>query len=286
NMQFTCMLYRGHDFDKPNIGYDVQDVLDLQHMLKQNGGHTLQCVTDGNFDLPPDIPQIIMPPEVAAMPNYLPKLWLWSAEFHAQQTSRQTVIAYLDLDCIVLRDPAPLAEGVDDVRIWDWAKDELYNTSFFVLRAGHHNEVWDRRGQVNAARATLTRWTGDQSFVGYVLGPGMPTFTMADGITHFRKSFHGPVRTSKKDRREEKYRRVCAGHGGEPTVPIGPVVAPDATLVFFCGPAKPRNFVDSVFWIKAALDRRAPHERSDLERLAKFHKPCAQHRDRKSGVEG
>src|SRR5690606_8706760 len=103
-------------------------------------------------------------------------------------------------------------------------------------------------------------------------------FTMADGITHFRKSFHGPVRTSKKDRREEKYRRVCAGHGGEPTVPIGPVVAPDATLVFFCGPAKPRNFVDSVFWIKAALDRRAPHERSDLERLAKFHKPCAQHR--------
>lgn len=288
-MLFTCILYRGHAFDKPAASYDVQDVLDLQHMLRQHGGHELQCVTDGTFDLPADIPQIIMPEEVRNMPNYLPKLWLWSAEFHAQQSSRQTVIAFLDLDCIVLRDPAELVKDVDDLRIWDWAKGELYNTSFFVLRAGHHTEVWDRRGQIAHARSTMTggdgpqsRWTGDQSFVGYVLGPDMPTFTMADGVHPFRASIHAPVTLSRQRvqqrQRMEKHRRVCAGSGEEPMVPIGPVVAPDATLVFFCGPAKPRHFMERVFWIKAALDQRPPEEKSDLERLAKFRKPCAQHR--------
>jgi hypothetical protein len=272
------MLYRGRDFAKAHASYDVQDVLDLQHMLHQNGGHTLQCVTDGTFDIPADIPQIIMPPDVTALPDYLPKLWLWSSEFHAQQTSRQQVIVFCDLDCIVLRDPAELVQDVDDLRIWDWAKDELYNTSFFVLGVGCHNEVWDRRGQVNAAKAAAKYWTGDQSLVGYVLGPGMPVFE--GGIDHFRKSKHIAVREPKRDRREAKHRRVCAGNGEDPASARsgGYSVAPDAALVFFCGPAKPRDFINEVHWIREALDRRAPHEKSDLERLAKFRKPCAQHR--------
>lgn len=275
-MLFTTMLYSGHGFDKPAAPYDVQDVLDLQHMLKQNGGHDLQVVTDGTFDIPVDIPQIIMPEEVRSMPNYLPKLWLWSAEFHAQQPSRQTVITFIDLDCVVLKDPAYLTEDVDDLRIWDWAKDELYNTSFFVLRIGHHHEVWERRGQVNAAKATAKRWTGDQSLVGYVLGPGMPVFE--DGVDRFRKPDHVPRHT--KHRRAEKHRRVCAGNDDDPMIaaPLEYSAAPDAALVFFCGPGKPRDFVNEVSWIRAALDRRAPHEKSDMERLAKFRKPCAQHR--------
>jgi hypothetical protein len=281
------MLYRGHSFDKPAVSYDVQDVLDLQHMLKQHGGHTLQCVTDGTFDLPPDIETVIMPEDVRNMPNYLPKLWLWSAEFHAQQTGRQ--IVYLDLDCIILKDPAKIVSDGDDLRIWDWAKDEMYNTSFFVLRAGHHPEVWDRRSQIAHARSTMTgppgaqsRWTGDQSFVGYVLGPKMPTFTMADGVQPFRASIHAPVTLSRQRvqrlQRNEKHRRVCAGHGEIPLAPIGPTTAPDATLLFFCGPAKPRHFIDRVFWIKAALDTRPGAEKTDRERLHHLGKQCSQHK--------
>jgi predicted O-methyltransferase YrrM len=126
------------------------------------------------------------------------------------------------------------------------------------------------------------RWTGDQSFVGYVLGPGMPTFTEGDGVTHFRASWCDVSSTlrnqGKQYRREEKYRRVCAGHGETPRPELPPSTAPDYSLIFFCGPAKPRTFIDQVFWIRAALDQRPASEKSDRERLAHLGKPCSQHK--------
>ena len=277
-MLFTTMLYQGHGFEKSSVAYDVRDVLDLQHMLHQHGGHELQVVTDGAFDIPCDIHQILMPVAICFLPNYLPKLWLWSSEFHDRIEDQ---LAFLDLDCVVLKDPAPLVKMAkdDDLRIWDWAKDERYNTSFFVLRKGCHNKVWWRRSEIEGAMRDASRWTGDQSFVGYVLGPDQPVYTLEDGVTPFRKQHYAPPRISKQHR-VEKHRKVCAGAGEEPLIVPGLdfTPAPDATLVFFCGTHKPRTYADRVFWVRNALDKRDPSEKTDRERLAHLGKPCSQHK--------
>jgi hypothetical protein len=188
-MKFVCWLWRGRGFWKRTATYDGHDVAVLASMLKRHGGHELICVHDGNFVIPTCIWQMPMPSNVAALPDYLPKLWAWSPEFHAVVGER---FASIDLDVVLLGDVAHLLSGPEPVRLWDSAVNESYNTSLFAIEPGFGHQVWNSYvpESLAAARDRAVYWTGDQSWVAHVLGPGMPTFSESDGVIRYRPQLH------------------------------------------------------------------------------------------------
>lgn len=182
-MRFVCWLWRGEGFWKRVTRYEARHVHTLASMLRRHGGHELICVQDGGFDVQGGIPSIVMPADVASMPDYLPKLWGWSPEFHEKIGGR---FASIDLDVVIMGDVAPVLTG--PFRIWDRADNEPYNTSLFVVEPGLHQEVWTGLSpeRLEAAKAEAAYWTGDQSWVAHVLGPDQPTFGEDSGIMQYR----------------------------------------------------------------------------------------------------
>lgn len=216
-MRFVCSLWHGRDFWRPVAKYGPHHVEVLASMLARHGGHSLTCVHDGSFDLPRHIDAVRMPEAVAAMPDYLPKLWLWSPELHETIGER---FAAIDLDVVLLDDVAPLLTG-PGIRIWNEAVGEPYNTSLFALDPCDGRDVWDRYSPAaeRSAREHATRWTGDQSWVAHILGRGLPTFGECDGIVRYRRGRH---------------------IGGPP---------PGTKAVFLCGPMCPETESRDATWI-------------------------------------
>lgn len=244
-MRFLCSLWRGRGFWKGVAKYDESDVAYLANALERYG-HTLTCITDEPIEVENQarVQTIAMPPEVAKLPDYQPKLWIWSPELHEQIGEP---FAHIDLDCVILADPAKVFHPKHPLQFWDWAKKEPYNTSLVYIMPGHGNEIWVNRGRIEEAKKNWPYWTGDQSLVGWTLGLGQHTFGPADGIVNF-----STVTTSFK----------------EP--PRG------ARVVFFCGPLKPRDWADKVKWVKDAMSKT--HEPDDRKRLAHLQMSTQQHR--------
>ncbi len=217
-MHFVCWLWRGKNFWKTVAKYDERHVEALSSMLKRHGGHELICVQDGNFDIPGSI---IMPEEVAELPDYLPKLWCFSPEFHRIMGGR---FASIDLDVVITDDLSPLLNVNEPFVIWNQAKGEPYNTSLFALEAGYHQHVWKSMSvdKVSAARRQYARWTGDQSWVAHILGSDEPTFGEQDGVLQYRPSVH----------RMEKPRNM--------------------KTMFLCGPYEPESESMKSEWMRQA----------------------------------
>lgn len=218
-MRFVCWLWRGRGFWKRTVPYDAGHVAVLTSMLRRHGGHSLTCVHDGSFELPAGVDGIRMPDSVAALPDYLPKVWAWSPELHRIIGER---FASIDLDVVLLRDVAPELGGPEPVRLWDQAKGEPYNTSLFALNPGFGYEVWGRMTPDRAAdaRAAAQRWTGDQSWVAHVMGPHLPTFGTRSGIIRYRPGMHRDAPPA------------------------------DARAMFFCGPFCPKTESEHAPWIR------------------------------------
>jgi hypothetical protein len=212
-MKFVCWLWRGSGFWKETARYDEEHPCVLASMLKRHGGHELLCVQDGSFDIPGSV---VMPEEVRQLPDYLPKLWAFSPEFHAIVGAR---FASIDLDVVVTGDLEPLL--TDDFRIWDSAVGEPYNSSLFVLEPGKHQEIWTSLSpeRLGKAKRRASRWTGDQSWIAHALGPSQPTFSEEQGVIRYRPRLH----------RDE---------------PKG------VKAVFFCGPYCPRGELENAEWIE------------------------------------
>jgi hypothetical protein len=190
-VNFVCFLWQGRAFERPVARYGVEHVAVLASMLQRHGGHRLTCVHDG-VDLPPGVDGIRLPEAVAALPDYLPKLWAWSPALHAHFTERMT---FIDLDVVILGDLAPALRTAAPVRLWDSARDEPYNTSLFTIDPGYGQRVWTKMtpAAVDYAKSITARWTGDQSWVAHVLGPDYPTFGEDTGIVRYRRSLHAEV---------------------------------------------------------------------------------------------
>lgn len=189
-------------------------------MLRRHGGHSLTCVNDGTFKIPEGVSSIIMPAKVAALPDYLPKLWAWSKQFHDIIGER---FASIDLDVVIAGDLAPILQAKQKLRIWNHARLELYNSSLFALEPGYGNQVWDRLTPADLERAKQCAlyWTGDQSWIAYVLGRGYSTFSEADGVIQYRPKFH------------------------RQKMPAGMLAA------FLCGPYEPFSEAEKCPWLKA-----------------------------------
>ena len=220
-MRFVCWLWRGREFWKRTATYDAGHVAVLRGMLWRNGDHKLSCVHDGNFEIPFGVEGILMTDAVAALPDYLPKLWAWSPELHGRIGER---FASIDLDVVLLGNVAPLLSGSDPVRLWDEARREPYNTSLFAVEPGFGHEVWKSYTpeRAAAARAKASYWTGDQSWVAHVLGPGLSTFGERDGIYRYRGGVH------------------------QHSPPAG------ALAMFFCGPIDPKTEREKSAWVAQA----------------------------------
>lgn len=158
-------------------------------MLRRHGGHSLTCVTDQKINIE-GVSVIAMPDMVVALPDYLPKLWAWSPEFHRLVGRR---FASIDLDVVILDDLAPVLATDAPFRIWNEARLEPYNSSLFVLEPGFGNEVWESYSpdRLAKARANARYWTGDQSWVAHILGPNHETFGEKDGVRRYRPTLHG-----------------------------------------------------------------------------------------------
>ncbi|MEJ2125545.1 MAG: class I SAM-dependent methyltransferase [Alphaproteobacteria bacterium] len=243
-MRFVCFLWRGKAFWKDVAKYGEEDVAYVSRALRRYG-HSLTCVHDGTFDIAQyGIPEIIMPEFVASMPDYMPKLWLWSVDF---QERIGEPFAFIDLDCVIIDDPAAVFDTKHRLNFWDWAKDEPYNTSLVYITPYTGNNVWLNRGRVAEAKRNWKYWTGDQSLVGWTLGEGLHTFGEAEGVVQFRKETMSDAK-------------------------------PNARVIFFCGPRGPRDVMASVPWLKEELMNKTPAEMTDKERLA--HLPCRPTRPR------
>lgn len=188
-MHFVCWLWRGRGFEQPVATYGVEHVAILANMLRRHGDHILTCVHDG-VALPSGIGGIRMPPQVANLPDYLPKLWAFSPEFHELMLGARFVS--IDLDVVVLGDLEPVLAARVPLLIWDSARGEPYNTSLFALEPGFHTEVWRSLtpADLERAKSAAARWTGDQSWLAHVLGPGVPTFGEDTGVIRYRPSKH------------------------------------------------------------------------------------------------
>jgi len=187
-MDFLCFLWRGSGFWQRVATYDVRHVAVLARMLTRHGGHRLTCAHDG-VELPEGVGSIRMPEHVASLPNYLPKLWAWSPDVHERMSRR---FACIDLDVVILDDLEPVLATAAPIRLWNSARGEPYNSSLFTIEPGHGHDVWSTMtpGRVAAARARATRWTGDQSWINHVLGPGLPTFGEETGVIRYMRSLH------------------------------------------------------------------------------------------------
>lgn len=187
-MHFVCFLWRGRGFERPVAKYGVEHVAVLANMLARHGAHRLTCIHDG-VAMPFGVAGIRMPETVAALPDYLPKLWAWSPELQLRMPER---FACIDLDVVVLDDLAPALATEAPIRIWDSAKGEPYNSSLFTLDPGHGHAVWTtlEPSRVAEAKRKATRWTGDQSWIAHVLGPHLPTFGEDTGVVRYRRSQH------------------------------------------------------------------------------------------------
>lgn len=163
-----------------------------------------------------------MPDAVASLPDYEPKLWLWSADLHGQIGER---FAAIDLDVVLLADVAPLLDTQDPIVIWDEAVGEPFNTSLMAIEPGAGNEVWDdlTPERLRRARHSATRWTGDQSWVAHVLcnNRTVPkTFGERDGVLRYRAGIH---------------------RQGVPA---------STKAVFFCGPIDPSTEREHSNWVR------------------------------------
>lgn len=188
-------------------------------MLQRHGGHSLTCINDGSFQLPDNVRSIVMPERVAALPNYLPKLWGWSRQLHNIIGER---FASIDLDVVIAGNLAPILQNGQKLHIWNHARLEHYNTSLFAIEPGYGTQVWDRLtpADLQRARQSAAYWTGDQSWIGYVLGRGCSTFGEAEGVIQYRPKFH------------------------RQTMPPGMIAA------FLCGPYEPFSEAEKCPWLK------------------------------------
>lgn len=230
-MMFVCCLFHGHGLDRLRVmHYGAEHVRVLGAMLRRNGGHTLVCVTDKPTEIE-GVAVLPMPIEASRLPGFYPKLWLFSEGFGAwayQRTGGVPFVA-IDLDAVILADPAPALPTGTDFAIWDEARGEPYNTSLYLLRPGARSIVWAAFSVERALVAERVigaepgkRWTGDQSWVAAVLGEGERTFNQAGGIIRYKPS---------RDR---------------------PAPAPGARVYFMCGPFRPDIEARDVSWVAEA----------------------------------
>jgi len=158
--------------------------------------HRFVCVTDDPVGLE-DIETIpiwsdgisIRPPEGRNWPSCYVRLRAFAAEARTWFGDRYVS---LDLDTVITGDLTPLFDRDEDFVIWnetDWPETQFYNASLWLHTPGTREQVWTTFDPARSPREAYRAGCrgGDQAWISYVLGPGQPVFTPADGVLSYRR---------------------------------------------------------------------------------------------------
>lgn len=180
-------------------GFESVHVNVLRTMLARHyhGEHKLICLTDDTAGLDPRVEALPLPitglehlisPERPrriggiAFPACYRRLWLFSER--AKELGERLVC--LDIDCIILRDIAPLVEREESFVGWTDHRFEWNKVAggIFMLRTGAHPEVWDDFDPVTSpmmAKAAGNRGS-DQAWLSFKLYPPPGAWDERHGI--------------------------------------------------------------------------------------------------------
>lgn len=169
------------------------------------GPHKFWCITDDKQGIDSSVEVMKLWDDLADIPNPTgPKrnpscyrrLKLWDPRMHQLIGER---ILCLDLDCVITAEVTPQWDRDEPFMAWgDTRKDNHYNGSMVLLRAGAMPEVWTdfdpKRSPDQARRAGY--FGSDQGWLSYKLGPGYPRWGKRDGVYSFRNHLqaHDPRR--------------------------------------------------------------------------------------------
>lgn len=193
----NVVTFRWQPYEGYRSTFPAEAVNTLARMVARHypDPHRFWCITDDRrgidehiklLDLWPDLADIPNPTGPKRNPSCYRRLKLFAPEMRERIGER---ILVLDLDCVVTGDLRPLWNRDDDFVAWgETRKDNAYNGSMILLRAGALPQVWtdfDPRRSPDRARAA-GYFGSDQGWLSYKLGPGYPRWSKRDGVYSYR----------------------------------------------------------------------------------------------------
>lgn len=185
----------------PPLGYRStfapETVYALREMIRRHytKPHRFVCVTD-QPDALPGIETIRLWDDYAGLqsnigrsyPSCYRRLKLFAPD--AAETFGPRMVS-IDLDMVIVRNIEPLFDRPDDFVIWgesDFPKQQAYNGSLWMIRAGTRPQVWTDFTKDSPRIAAAAGSKGsDQGWLNYKLGRGEATWTRKDGVYSYRK---------------------------------------------------------------------------------------------------
>jgi hypothetical protein len=171
--------------------FRAEHVNTLKRMVERNLSlpHRFICITDDPEGIDGDT-MPLWPSPVTSVPNVKPncyrRLRLFSEEAAEAFSER---VCCIDLDTVITGDLTPLFSRPEPFVIFNGTTPQTpYNGSFWILRAGSRQQVWER---LVPEAPTLTKGIigSDQAWLAYVLGPNEATFGKQDGLYSYRLDF-------------------------------------------------------------------------------------------------
>ena len=160
--------------------------------------HEFVCVTDDPEGINKDIHLVRLWDDFKELQSFVgpkrPSCYCRLKVFNAEAAGLGERILSIDLDAVITGDITPLVSRDEDFVIWgDTTPRTLYNGSFWLLRRGTRQRVWDEFDPAKSPQLTKqARIIGsDQAWISYVLGSGEATWTKEDGVYSFRNNLQG-----------------------------------------------------------------------------------------------
>lgn len=178
--------------------------------------HRVCCVTDIPDGIDPSVTVIpawndfaeIRSPYGAHQPSCYRRLRAFHPEIGKVFGER---FVMLDLDTVIVGDVTPLWDRPEDIVFWgETDPRSFYNGSMQLHRAGCRPRVWTEFDPLTSpAKAKANgNFGSDQGWISYILGPGEPIWTTADGVYSYRVHLrHDPGRLPENA-------RIVMFHGG------------------------------------------------------------------------
>ena len=133
-------------------------------------------------------------------PNGYPRLPAFSVDFARIAGER---FVSLDLDALIISDPAPLWDRPEDFVIYRHGPGGHYNGSMWMLRTGSRPQVWEDFDPVRSPKLASAAGNrgSDQGWIQYRLGKDEATWTEKDGVYSYRSDLRCGARRLPDDAR-------------------------------------------------------------------------------------
>lgn len=197
-LTFVCFKWQRIEsgFQLPSVcSYTARHVNVLRNMLERfvSVPHRLVCVTDDAIGIDHRVAIVPLWDKCKHLGGCFNRLWVFSKEARTLFGERFVCI---DLDCVLVADCTALFARDDEFVMNAYnptntdKKDQHYNGSMIMMRAGARAKVWDsfdfERSPVAIAECPDVIGS-DQAWIRLVLGKSEQRWTNADGVYEARQ---------------------------------------------------------------------------------------------------